>query len=430
MNENRANENRANENRLDAALNAALAKRQAAQALRTPVVSRGFLERDNIGTVSRNGKALTDLSSNDYLGLSTHPFLRQRAAEWAAYGVGAGASRLVTGTFDLHARVEEKIAAFKSSEAALLFATGWQANASVLPALDRLSRQETGHPAHIFMDKLNHASLHQGCAAAGVRQHRFRHNDLAHLRHLLGLGDGVPDSETGLEFPGLKFPGLKFIVTESVFSMDGDRANLPALRQIADEAGAFLYVDEAHATGILGPNGRGLAHGLADLTMSTASKALGGMGAFVTGSKALCAWLFNQASGLVYSTALPPPVLGALDAALDLVPSMNEERAQVAAQAERLREGLKVNGWACGESSTQIVPVMVGENATALGLAAALEEEGFLALPIRPPTVPPGTARLRLALHAGLSEASLDKLIRVFQRHTPPARSLKQTAPS
>ncbi|MUH01895.1 aminotransferase class I/II-fold pyridoxal phosphate-dependent enzyme [Bombella sp. ESL0387] len=379
-------------NTLQSALQAALHERDRQHTRRhlVPVERQG-------GSLLRQGRKLVDVTSNDYLGLADHPLLRQRAADWAErYGTGARASRLVSGTLPLHTQLEEKLARFKKSEAALLFASGWQANASLLPALNHLSRQQTGHPAILFMDRLNHASLHHGCLAARLRQVRFHHNDLAHLETLL---DRHADQK-----------GLKFVITETVFSMDGDRADIPALRALADRHGAFLYVDEAHATAVLGPGGCGLSSGLADITMSTASKALGGMGAFVTGSRALCDYLVNQASGFIYSTALPPACLGALDAALEIVPSLEAERLHLQHQASRLRQRLNDAGWKTGPSSTQIIPVMIGDSETALHVARSLEEKGFLSIAIRPPTVPPGTARLRIALESRLSATTIDQL--------------------
>jgi 8-amino-7-oxononanoate synthase len=340
--------------------------------------------------------AMLNFSSNDYLGLSRHPLLAERAAEWGrAYGTGAGASRLVTGTLEAHQRVEAKIAAAKKTEAALLFASGWQANASVLTSLLRF-----GKPALVFCDWLNHASLHHACRAAGVTQIRFRHNDMVHLAELLAAHEGAP--------------GKRFIVTESIFSMDGDQADLPALRALAERHDAFLYLDEAHATGVLGADGMGLSGtlpGSVDLAMGTFSKALGGFGAYVAGSKALCDWLVNRASGFIHTTALPPTVLGAIDAALDLVPEMEAARRLLRVHSERVRGALRTLGIDCGPSTTQIVPAIVGDEQSALGLSAKLRLEGILAVAIRPPTVPPGTSRLRLALSAGHSEADVSRLI-------------------
>ncbi len=340
---------------------------------------------------------LLNVSSNDYLGLAQHPLLKERAAAWAAsYGAGAGASRLVTGTTALHEAVEARVAALKGTEAALLFASGWQANASVLAALLRLP----GPPPLVFADALNHASLHHGCRAAGRSQIVFRHNDMDHLADLLR-------DHTGTH-------ARRFIVTESVFSMDGDVADLPALRALADRHGAFLYLDEAHATGVLGPRGMGLSGtvpGGVDLAMGTFSKAMGGFGAYVAGSRALCEWLVNRASGFIHTTALPPAVLGAMDAALELVPGMNAERARLVAIAARVRGALAACGIDHGPSTTQIVPAIVGQEWVALALADRLRQAGVLAVAIRPPTVPQGTSRLRLALSAVHTDAEIGQLI-------------------
>ena len=348
---------------------------------------------------------ITTFCSNDYLGLSQHPLLKQRAQEWAAsHGTGAGASRLVTGTLDLHERVEARLATLKRTEAALLFASGWQANASVLSALLRLP----GPPPLAFCDTLNHASLNHGCHAAGVARIKFRHNDMAHLAELL-------DAYAA-------HPGRRFIVTESVFSMDGDQADLPALRALADRHNAFLYLDEAHGTGVLGPGGMGLSGsvpGGVDLAMGTFSKALGGFGAYVAGSRVLCDWLVNRASGFIHTTALPPSVLGAIDAALDLVPRMDAERARLHAHAGRVRAALHHLGIDHGPSTTQIVPAIVGGEQAALDLAAQLRANDILAVAIRPPTVPPGTARLRLALSAAHTDADVDRLIGALAQARP-----------
>lgn len=344
------------------------------------------------------GRAVFDFSSNDYLGLSGHPLLRERSADWALqHGTGARASRLVSGTLDLHEQVETRLAAFKGTEAALLFASGWQANAAVLPALFRVAREQTGETPLVFADKLNHASMHQGCAAANVRQIRFRHNDLDHLEALLKRHAGEP--------------GMRFILTESVFSMDGDVADIAALSALAKRYNAFFYLDEAHATGVLGPQGRGLSHGHeVDLVMGTFSKALGSMGAYIAGSRALCDWIMTSASGFIYSTAPSPPMLGAMDAALHIVPGLESNRLRLRQNATMLREMLRAGGIDTGASTTQIVPVMIGEETTALAVAQTLEHEGLLTIAIRPPTVPPGSARLRLALSTAHDESAIRHL--------------------
>ncbi len=345
------------------------------------------------GRLTRGGATLIDFSSNDYLGLARNPLLTGRAAEWAAHhGSGGGASRLVTGTLDAHVALEAKIAAFKRREAALLFASGWQLNAAVLAALLKAAPTTL-----LFTDRLIHASLHAG--AAGHRQIRFRHNDLDNLEELLaGYGDR---------------PGPRLIVTESVFSMDGDRVDLARLGAIARAHDAFLYLDEAHATGVLGPEGRGLSAevpGAADLVMGTFSKAMGSFGAYVAGSRLLIDYLVNACGGFIFTTAPPPAMLGAIDAALDLVPGMEAERARLAAHGEHLRARLNAAGIDTAGSSTQIVPAIVGEAADALALADALAADGLLAAAIRPPTVPAGTSRLRLALRATHDRDDIDRL--------------------
>ena len=374
------------------------AARQNRRALRAVEPGAGLV-------VEREGRRLVNFSSNDYLGLSQHPLLIERSREWTErYGAGSGASRLVTGTFGIHRAVEEKLARFKGTEAALILGSGWQANASVIPAL---LRGVSGAP-QVLTDRLNHASLHHGCAAAGVRQTRFRHNDLDHLEELLDkhAGEGA----------------RRFIVTESVFSMDGDRADIARLGDIARRHDAFLYLDEAHATGVLGPKGAGLsglAAGDADLVMGTFSKAMGGFGAYVAGSRVLCDYLVNACGGFIYSTALPPGVLGAIDAALDLVPTMDAERALLAARGNEVRARFHAAGIDTGESSTQIIPALVGSAEDALRISAALEDAGVLATAIRPPTVPAGTSRIRLTLSVAHDPADIDHMVESVIRLWP-----------
>ncbi|WP_297371527.1 aminotransferase class I/II-fold pyridoxal phosphate-dependent enzyme [Acidocella sp.] len=349
------------------------------------------------GRIAVAGRApVLDFSSNDYLGLSHHPALIERACAFAReFGAGSGASRLVSGNLAPFAAVEAKLAAGKGTEAALVFVSGVQANATLLPAL--LDARVLGAEPLVYADKLNHASLIHGCLAAGVRQIRYRHNDLGHLAELLAR-------DAGLERP-------RFIVTESVFSMDGDCTDMAAIAALAERFGAFLYVDEAHATGVLGEGGFGLAKGLGNgLIMGTFSKGLGGFGAYVAGSAALREYLVNRCGGIIYATALPPAVLGAMDAALALIPELAPERAHVAALGALLRARLQAAGLDTGASETQIVPVILGEERRTLAVAAALEAEGFLAVAIRPPTVPAGTARLRLTLSAAHTREDVERL--------------------
>ena len=361
--------------------------------------------RDGAQLVRHDGAHLVDFSGNDYLGLSRHPALIARAREWTErYGAGVGASRLVTGTLDAYVAVEERLAAFKGTEAALVFNAGFQANATILPALVDLLGETV-----IYADRLNHSSLHHGSAAAGLRQQRFRHNDIGHLRSLLARDQAKP--------------GRRLIVTESVFSMDGDRAPLGELIALADEFGAHLYVDEAHATGVLGPHGSGLTAehpGRVGIVMGTLGKALGGFGAYVAGSRKLIDFLINRCAGFIYSTALPPSVFGALDAALDLVPAMEVERARVRDHAARFRAEANRRGFSTGASDTQIVPLLIGGNDVTLTAQARLEQQGLLAIAIRPPTVPEGEARLRLTFSAAHKDADIAQLCEALAGLEPP----------
>lgn len=349
--------------------------------------------------VLADGRQLIDASSNDYLGLAQHPALASRAIEWVRrFGAGARASRLITGTLEAVSELETRLAEFKGTPAALILNTGFQANATVLPALFKLTG---GTEALVFTDALNHASLHAGCRNAGVSPIVFRHNDLTHLEELLIThARGHP----------------AFIVTESVFSMDGDRADVAALLALARRHRAVLYLDEAHAGGVLGPQGRGLAHGLhtdaADLVvMGTLGKAFGAAGAYIAGSQTLIDYLVNRCAGFVYSTALPPAAYGAVEAALELMPRLDAERALLAERGAALRARLAELEIDTLQSTTQIVPAVLGDEAAALAAQQRLEARGVLAVAIRPPTVPSGLSRLRFSLSAALSAADFAHLL-------------------
>ncbi|CAK0774040.1 putative 8-amino-7-oxononanoate synthase [Azospirillaceae bacterium] len=357
------------------------------------------VDRASDGRILVNGRAVIDFSSNDYLGLARHPVLIDRARAFTErWGAGSTASRLVCGNLAPFAQIETKLAAGKAAETALVFVSGFQANSSLLPAL--LDPRVLGGEPLVFADRLNHASLIQGCLSAGIRQFRFRHNDMGHLEGLLK------------KYADANQP--KFIVTETVFSMDGDRADVETLKQLAERHNAFLYLDEAHATGVLGPNGFGLGHGAASnrcLVMGTFSKALGGFGAYVACGAVLREYLINRCPGLIYATALPPAVMGAMDAALDLVPTMEAERARVLGHAQRFRNAMATLGLDTRLSSTQIVPVIVGDEERTLRVAQTLEERGVLGVAIRPPTVPAGASRIRFALSARHTENDVELLI-------------------
>ena len=342
------------------------------------------------GKVRVGGRVLLNLSSNDYLGLSRDPRLidaTQKAA--ARWGVGAGASRLVAGHLALHREVEDSLAAFKGTEAAVIFSTGYMANLGVVSAL-------VGPGDTVFCDKLNHASIYDGIKLAGANLARFPHRDLNRLENLLQKAGA----------------GRRLIVTDSVFSVDGDLAPLKELVELKDRYGAGLMVDEAHATGVLGPRGAGLAEELGltprvEVHMGTFSKALGSLGGYVAGDRRLIDYLHNRARSFIYSTAPPPPVLGAIGAALQVVAQEPGRRNYLLAEAKTFREELQRAGFDLLGSETQIVPVLVGENARTLELAGRLRERGLLAVAFRPPTVTPGRARVRFSLSAAHSQKDL-----------------------
>jgi 8-amino-7-oxononanoate synthase len=356
------------------------------------------------GRVRVGGRVLLNLSANDYLGLAQDPRLIAAAQAAAArWGVGAGASRLVVGHLALHEMVEAQLAAFHGTEAALLFSTGYMANVGVISAL-----MEPG--GTIFSDRLNHASIYDGIRLSGAALQRFPHRDLNCLEDLL--------KKTGT--------GPRLVVTDSVFSVDGDVAPLQELVELKERYGAWLMIDEAHATGVLGPQGAGLAEALGlaariDIHLGTCSKALGALGGYVAGGKGLIDFLHNRARSFIYSTALPPPVLGAIGAALEIVRQEPQRRAHVLEEADRCRRAFQEAGLDTLGSETQIVPVLVGDNARTLEFAAHLREQGLMAVALRPPTVPPGRARVRLSLCAS---HSLEDLARARETIVQAAREL------
>jgi 8-amino-7-oxononanoate synthase len=344
-----------------------------------------------------DGRPVVLLSSNNYLGLATHPALRAAARDAIdRWGCGAGSSRLIAGHTELHATVERRLAAFKGAEAALLFPSGYQANVGTITAL-------VGPGDHVFSDALNHASIIDGCrlSRAGVRV--YPHGDLGTLEALLR----ATPSE-----------GRRLIVTDSVFSMDGDRAPLRALVALAEHYHSFLMVDEAHATGMFGFRGAGLVEALGledrvDVQMGTLSKALGGMGAYVAGSRSLIDLLVNRARSFIYTTGLAPACVAAAGAALDVVTAEPERRQALARNAAHLRDGLTAIGFRV-PGDTHILPVVLGDNRRTVAFAAALLAHGVLVQAIRPPTVPPGTARLRLTPMATHTRAQLDRALEAF----------------
>jgi 8-amino-7-oxononanoate synthase len=342
-----------------------------------------------------NGQSLINFSSNDYLGLANCRALKDRAVAYIdRFGTGASASRLVCGNHAFLAALEEKLARLKGQESALIFNSGFQANVSVIPALaDRHSL--------ILADHLCHNSIVQGAILSRAKFLRFKHNDTGHLRYIISKNAPVR--------------GNTLIISESVFSMDGDRSPLAELTDIAAEANALLYIDEAHATGVFGESGMGLScNGGADVVMGTFGKGCGSFGAYIACPARIREYLINYCSGFIYSTALPPAVIGAIDAALDLVPGMQKERRYLEELGVYLRAGLQRLGGDTGQSSTQIVPLYVGCGERAMSLAEWLQGQGILAIAIRPPTVEAGKARIRLALSALHTHEQIDKLLDAY----------------
>jgi 8-amino-7-oxononanoate synthase len=339
-----------------------------------------------------------DLSSNDYLRLSVHPHVTAAfTAGLAAEGCGSTGSRLLRGDRGAFGAVERRFASFKQTERALFFSSGYLANIAVLTTLP-----EAGDV--LFSDAANHASLIDGIRLSPAGRVIFPHNDVTALAQLI---DATPCT------------GLRFIVVESLFSMDGDEAPLEEYARLCRATGATLIVDEAHAVGICGERGTGLIEqaGAADqvlVSINTAGKALGVGGAFVAGPDWAIEYLVQRARPFVFSTALPPAMAHALMASLDVIRDEPDRRERLRAHAVHLRSRLRSGGIEVGAGSSHIVPVHIGANAAALAVAAAMQAEGFDIRAIRPPTVPPGTARLRLSVNVGVDTSLLDECARLL----------------
>jgi 8-amino-7-oxononanoate synthase len=349
---------------------------------------------------------LLNFCSNDYLGLAQHPEVTRAFVDAAnAHGVGSGASHLVTGHGVEHEALEEELAAFTGREKALVFSTGYMANMGVIGAL-------ADQKSLIVADKLNHASLIDGCRLSGAELRRYPHADSA--RAAEQISKAMPGAETRL------------LVTDGVFSMDGDLPPLPELARAATEAKAWLVVDDAHGLGVVGPTGRGtcehfgLDASAVPVLIGTFGKAFGTFGAFVAGDADLIEFLIQKARTYIFTTALPSAVAAATRAALRVSERESWRREKVLALSRRFREGLAARGIAAPNElrllvpGTTIQPVVVGDEARALGVSAALEKRGFLVAAIRPPTVPAGTSRLRVTLSAAHDEAQVDALIDVL----------------
>lgn len=353
----------------------------------------------------KDRKKIIDFSTNDYLLLSRDPDLLKAAIDCGKkYGVGATGSRLLSGNSFIFSLLESEIALKKKTQAALFFSSGYLANSCALAAL--LDKIILNAQALVFFDKLNHASLYHAVFLSGAALVRYKHNDIQALAHLLEKykNDSRP----------------KFIVTETVFGMDGDQIPLQDIIFLAEKYDCFLYLDEAHATGIFGAEGYGLSTlaqfpNLNYAILGTFSKALGVSGAYVACSDLLAQYLINKAGGFIYSTAASPMVAGAALAAWRKVKGLGDQRQNLLKLAEYSRSALQENGFCCGLSQTHILPIIVKEEQKALQLQKILEKKGIKVSAIRPPTVPPQSSRLRLALNIGHEKDDIDSLITVLK---------------
>lgn len=358
-----------------------------------------LIESPTGSAVIIDGRPVILMASNDYLGLATHPTLKQAAiSATEQFGVGAGASRLVSGTLPPHRELETALAAFKGTEAALVFSSGYLANIGLLPSL-------IGSGGLVLADRLCHASLIDGCRLSGADFHRYRHRDLDHLASLLSKQASRRKT---------------LIVTDGVFSMDGDLALLPDLLDLADRYEAQVLVDDAHGTGVMGPEGRGtLEHfgveSRLPFHMGTLSKALGTSGAYVAGPDTLIRYLVNRARSFIYTTAPPPATAAAARAAIAVLRAEPERRARLWRNREHFCAGLRALGFTTTDTQSPIIPVLLGDPQKAMTMAERLLQQGVYAPAIRPPTVPQETSRIRTTVTADHTVEQLDHVLAAFK---------------
>lgn len=355
-------------------------------------------EQEIGATIHQHRLDLINLCSNDYLRLSEHPQVISESNKYTEmYGTGSTASRLVAGNWEYHEVLERQVASWLKFEAALVFSSGYQLNSTIIPALS--DRNTT-----LFYDKLNHNSLVQGALASKGKLLRYKHLDYAHLETLLAREDTQ---------------SRKIIVTESVFSMDGDVANIRLLTEIARKYNAILIVDEAHAVGVFGEEGRGISAGVAgvDLLIGTFGKSFGSAGAFVACSEMMRDYLINFCAGFIFSTAPPPSVIGANIRSLEHINSMSVEREYVQVLSNWVRDHLKRMGFDILRSESHIIPIVIGSEVSTLKLSEFLQRNGFLCQAIRPPTVEQGKSRLRITLNAKLTKEDMQRFLEVLQNY-------------
>ena len=361
------------------------------------------LEGEQKPVATFDGKEVINLSSNNYLGLTTHPKLRRAAIDATRkYGVGSGAVRTITGTMKIHMELEEQIARFKKVEACVVFQSGFTANAGTVSAI--LGKEDL-----IISDELNHASIIDGCRLSRATIKVFKHKDVADCERVL--------KETE------NWPGKKLLITDGVFSMEGDIADLPALCDLAERFKCIMMVDDAHASGVLGSRGRGTidhcgVHGRVDIQVGTLSKAIGAIGGYVCGSKDLVEFLYHRARPFLFSTSHPPSVTATCQAAFELLDSEAGEKLikKLWANTKFFKSKLKKLGFKTGDSETPITPILVGDAGKALEFSRELFSEGLLAMAIGFPTVPEGKARLRTIVTATHKRSDLERAAEIIGR--------------
>jgi 8-amino-7-oxononanoate synthase len=348
--------------------------------------------------VKYKNRVLLNFSSNDYLGLSQNNIIKRDTIKIIKkYGIGSGSSRLVSGNFDFHEKIESDLAKKKKSEVAIIFSTGYLANYSILSTI--FSSNIFKKNPIVFSDRLNHQCIYEGCKNKKINFFRFRHNDMNHLEYLLKKN---------------KFKqNPKFILSESVFSMDGDFADIAGLVNLKKKYNSFLFLDEAHATGIYGDNGFGLSTKFSndiDCVTGTFSKAFGSFGAYVSCSKNLKSFLINKCSSFIYSTSLPFSLLASIYSGIKIIPKLKNERKKLIKNSYFLRKILKKDNFDIGNSQTNIIPIIIGDSKKTILISKKLEKKGFYVVPIRPPSVPPNSSRLRISISSCHSQNNIKKL--------------------
>jgi 8-amino-7-oxononanoate synthase len=359
-----------------------------------------------------------DFSSNNYLGIADHPLLKEESVKWTEkLGTGSRASRLVSGTFPEYLELENRIAEWKGSEAALIIGSGYMANTGIIPAV-------ANRKSAIFADKLNHASLNAGAILSGAQFIRYDHGSLTGLTKKFDVFNKkqlakLSENEYRSVLNSGSCATETIVISDTVFSMDGDVVDVEKLAKFAKDRGALLYLDDAHATGLFGERGEGLAHGgNANIAMGTFSKAMGCYGAYVACSKDLKEYLVNRCGSFVYTTAMAPGVYGSISAALELVQTSEfcEIRKKLLRRSAKLAEEIRGLGFETGNTATPIIPVIVGDTDKCVRISQFLLNRNILAVAIRPPTVPKNSARLRLSLNAAHSDDDVEYLLETLKK--------------